>query len=144
DRRERRQQPGLLLRGHRMETRMKTTKLIQKILPVTVAVFFATGLSGCFQLFSKVTNAPLAIEDGGAPAPGATTTPTFSSSVANADNIVARVQNALTLPTGSASLVSPATGNFKTALAQQSSNFSTTPNPLLASGAGSIPLLAYA
>jgi hypothetical protein len=117
---------------------MKNIKLNQILLPLAM-VFLATG---CFAPWTKVTNAPEALTAG--QTPPTPFNPTFSSSVPNADNIVARVQNALTLPTGSASLVNPAAGNFKTALGQQSSNFSSTSNPLLASGAGSIPLLSYA
>jgi hypothetical protein len=81
---------------------------------------------------------------GGSGSSGSATPATFSSSVANSDNIVGRVSNALRLPSGTTSLVNPNAGNFKTAIAQQSSNFSTTSNPMLASGAGAVPLLAYA
>ena len=138
----------------------------RKLLVLTVVAYVAAS-PGCSMVgqklgldenVSKTASTSSAVTTGGSVntgSPGSTTGVTSSGSdsvsttVANVDNVSTRIQNALTLPATTASpspvpLVNPLSGNFATVLAQQGPNLATTTNPNTATGAGAIPLLAYA
>ena len=125
---------------------MKTLN-VEKLVVLAIAAYAAAG-TGCSMMPGGQNAATVSTttETTG----GTTTATSISTTVANVDNVAIRIQNALTLPTPNPSaspnpsLVSPLTGNFATVVAQQGPNLSTTTDPATASGAGAIPLLAYA
>src|SRR6185312_9433563 len=103
---------------------------------ITILAAIASVVSGCSLMNKSGSSVDLAAATGAAP--GAGIGPggeqavfQVSSSVPTAAAISFRIQNALVTPSASPSpLVKSSAGNFATALTAQSSNLSSTSNPI--------------